>query len=191
MATSYPGGFDSYAAHAAFMDSAPTHDSLHVNTEDAIESIETTLGLNPQGSDASVLARLVRLDLMGTKGVSTFGVSDQTGFTSTPSDVASSSVTFTAVAGRRYEITAFLPLLQLTSTGVVVVALNRGGTDIKTIFRRDSMAANERDIRASSQWDVPGAGSVTYKLRAQTSAGTLTINNSIQEGHILIKDIGT
>lgn len=58
----YPGGFDDFPAHGALQSDEPTHDDFHVLTENSVEAIQSTLGLNPQGSQASVSARFDTLE---------------------------------------------------------------------------------------------------------------------------------
>jgi len=65
MASSYPGGLDNFTNPSASdtLDSATVpHADQHGNANDAIEAIESTLGVNPQGSSATVVARLTALD---------------------------------------------------------------------------------------------------------------------------------
>jgi len=65
MASSYPGGLDNFTNPSASdtLDSATVpHAAQHSNANDAIEAIESTLGVNPQGSSATVVARLTALD---------------------------------------------------------------------------------------------------------------------------------
>jgi hypothetical protein len=65
MASSFPGGLDNFTNPTATdtLDSATVpHADQHANANDAIEAIESTLGVNPQGSSATVVARLTALD---------------------------------------------------------------------------------------------------------------------------------
>lgn len=65
MASSYPGGLDAFTNPTASdtLDSATVpHADQHSNANDAIEAIESTLGVNPQGGSATVVARLTALD---------------------------------------------------------------------------------------------------------------------------------
>jgi hypothetical protein len=75
MASSFPGGLDSFTNPTATdtLDSATVpHADQHANANDAIEAIESTLGVNPQGSSATVVARLTTLDstVAGKAGLS-------------------------------------------------------------------------------------------------------------------------
>ena len=65
MASSFPGGLDNFTNPTASdtLDSATVpHATQHANVNDAVEAIESTLGVNPQGASATVVARLGALD---------------------------------------------------------------------------------------------------------------------------------
>ena len=65
MASSYPSSLDSFtnpSASDALNSATVPHATQHANVNNAIVAIETTLGTNPQGSAASVKARLNALD---------------------------------------------------------------------------------------------------------------------------------
>lgn len=101
----------------------------------------------------------------------------QAGFGPAITDITNATVTFVATAARKYEIKAFANIAQNTSPGIVnlyvtdnlgVVATSPGqslvaaGYGMFTVFRR-----------------LTGlSGSVTYRLRAASTAGTLTMNQS-------------
>ena len=59
--TAYPGGYDTFivpAPGSPLGGSVPTHTRVHKGLADALAAVQTTLGLNPQGSFATVAARL-------------------------------------------------------------------------------------------------------------------------------------
>jgi len=59
MATSYPGGLDSYTRPSPTDPlNSPSHSGVHDNVYDAIEAIETELGTNPSSSFSTVNDRL-------------------------------------------------------------------------------------------------------------------------------------
>lgn len=63
MATNYPGAVDTLTNPvAADPLSSPAHAGQHTNANDAIEAIEGTLGVNPQGAYATVAARMAVVD---------------------------------------------------------------------------------------------------------------------------------
>jgi len=65
MASVFPGGLDNFTNPTASdtLDSATVpHATQHANVNDAVEAIESTLGVNPQGASATVVTRLGALD---------------------------------------------------------------------------------------------------------------------------------
>lgn len=74
MPSNYPDSFDNFTNPGpADSMQVVSHSSQHSNENDAIEAIEQVLGLNPEGSEASVRARLeaieTALDNIGSGGV--------------------------------------------------------------------------------------------------------------------------
>ena len=65
MATAYPGAIDDFtnptASDTLNSESVP-HASQHADANDAIEAIETVLGTNPEGGEATVSARIGALE---------------------------------------------------------------------------------------------------------------------------------
>lgn len=62
MATSFPGGIDSFPAVSGTMDTAPTHSQRHTDLQDAVAAIETELGTSPAGASATVKARIEAIE---------------------------------------------------------------------------------------------------------------------------------
>lgn len=63
--TSYPGGLDTLTnPNASDSTNSPSHASQHSDVNDAIEAIETELGVNPSGASASVASRFSALDAL-------------------------------------------------------------------------------------------------------------------------------
>lgn len=65
MSTNYPGALDSFVNPTATdtLDSATVpHAAQHDNINDAMSAVQVTLGVNPQGDSATVVARLTALD---------------------------------------------------------------------------------------------------------------------------------
>lgn len=64
MATNYPAAIDALTNPTPTdTQDTPSHSSQHADANDAIEAVETELGVNPRGADASVRARLDRFDI--------------------------------------------------------------------------------------------------------------------------------
>lgn len=72
MASSYPGGLDSFTNPAGSdplnTAGAKLHSKQHGDANDAIEAIQATLGIDPQGAEADVAARLDAIEAGGGGG---------------------------------------------------------------------------------------------------------------------------
>jgi hypothetical protein len=146
----------------------------------------------PGGYIAGDVLSAANMNLLpgGTVSVASTG-SSQTGI-SAVTDLTSLSVTFTAVASRRYLITGLVNYRQRTSSGLVTVEIAYAGTTVlaSCILSR---AADDYGTAFFAMYHVPGAGSITYKLRAKTSAGTVDINPlgvSTIPSMIIVEDVG-
>jgi hypothetical protein len=65
MASSYPGALDSFTnptATDSLNDPTVPHATQHADANDAIEAIQATLGIDPQGTEATVDARIGALE---------------------------------------------------------------------------------------------------------------------------------
>jgi len=96
MASSFPGGLDSFTNPTATdtLDSATVpHADQHSNANDAIEAIESTLGVNPQGGSATVVARLDDVDTSLTGKASTTHASTHGVAGSDPVAISATQVT--------------------------------------------------------------------------------------------------
>ena len=86
MASNYPGSLDSFdtiASDKKTSDSVGgrTHRDMHNDLGDAIESVQTELGTNPSGSDATVAARLTAIEAgtnLATGAVTSAKIADGT-----------------------------------------------------------------------------------------------------------------
>lgn len=117
-------------------------------------------------------------------------VSSQTGVTTAGADVTSLSVTFTAVAGRSYRVSAMQRVTQQTSAGIVTMRLHNGAGTQLAAWQQTLQAAEVATSIILARFS-PGAGSTTYKLNLITSAGTVDANaSSTAPGFILVEDIG-
>ena len=96
MSSAFPGGLDNFTNPTASdtLDSATVpHADQHANVNDAIEAVQSTLGTNPQGSSATVKARLDALDTTVAGKASTTHAATHGAAGSDPVTVASSQVT--------------------------------------------------------------------------------------------------
>lgn len=147
----------------------------------------------PGGYIAGDVLSAANMNLLpgGTVSVASTG-SSQTGI-SAVTDLTSLSVTFTAVASRRYLITGLVNYRQRTSSGLVTIEIAYGGGPTVLASSMETRAADDYGTASFSMYHVPGAGSITYRLRAQTSAGTVDINPlgvSTIPSMIIVEDVG-
>jgi len=107
MSSSYPSGFDALTNPAATDPlTSPAHANQHSNANDAIEAIEVTLGLNPQGTVASVGARFVTVEaFIPTMGSAVAAASLSAAQSATS---ASAAIVYSGSANTSYLATAAL-----------------------------------------------------------------------------------
>lgn len=120
-------------------------------------------------------------------------VANQTGIT-TVVDLTGLTVTFTAAAGRRYRISMSCKVLSTVVGDAVKVAItDSGGTEIQNAEIINQSGATGQSMGCAVVL-VPGAGSVTYKLRATRTSGTGSVSvlaGATSPAFILAEDIGT
>ncbi len=92
MASSYPSSADALSNPASGDALSTGHAAQHANANDAIEAIEATLGLNPQGGSATVKARFDAIE--ANSWVTSARIADGT---ITGTDIASGTVTSTNI----------------------------------------------------------------------------------------------
>ena len=115
--------------------------------------------------------------------------SNLTNIGTTPTEVT--SVTFTAVAGRRYSITGNCGVLKEGSTNYAQAVIYNDSTQIARIGLAYVSAGTEV-VFTGTCFESPSAGSVTYKLMVVFTANTL---NEVKAGStnpsfIQVSDIG-
>jgi hypothetical protein len=118
---------------------------------------------------------------------------NQTGIT-TVVDLTSLTVTWNAVAGRRYRITVqTLPTSTVANDGVETSITTGAGSRVKG-SRTGPMATLGEPVSCDPvAYVVPGAGSQTYKARMQRSLGTGSITNNATSDNpsfICVEDVG-
>ena len=116
---------------------------------------------------------------------------DQSGF-GVLADVVGLSVTFTAVASRKYKVTAFMRVIKEVSAGSILIQI-ADGANVGIQHDVVSLQPGEGDSCTPVKRVVPGAGSVTYKVRASnagTAGTTMVRGSSTAPGIILVEDVG-
>jgi len=113
--------------------------------------------------------------------------------TGTVADLTGLSVTFTAVAGRRYKVTLFMPHLSRPSGVAASVEIATSGG---TVLNSGTVDGSTADVAAPATVLHIGtfsAGSTTLKARLANNGGAGTITASARGGvpFLLVEDIGT
>lgn len=115
----------------------------------------------------------------------------QNGIGTAITDLTSLSVTFTALAGRRYRITGFAQWIYASGSPAVGVLRITDGANIQ--ISESNMPGS---AAVFTTWHVqavvtPSAGSVTYKLRANVNSGTINVTaSSTAPVFIMVEDLG-
>lgn len=127
--------------------------------------------------------------------VSSASKTDDSNSISSVVNVGSLTTTFTAVANRVYRTSVNIPKIQqVSSNGLVQVHITDGSNTIKRSGNYSLYAGSAGDITTVSLSVVEtgiSAGSNTRKVRATTSAGTLSILASVTGGaSIVVEDMG-
>lgn len=100
------------------------------------------------------------------------------------------TLTFTGVAGRRYRIRSQLQLAMGAVVGTVTLSVtDAGGTALQT---SQTSATNTYVLAPYIEHEVvPGAGSITYLVRAVCSAACVTNGGATQLLWATVDDVGT
>jgi hypothetical protein len=142
-------------------------------------------------SGSSIDQRRSALPAIGARGQVAYAevTANQAGI-STVVDLTSLTVTWNALANRRYLISGYVRALQNTSTGDVSCTITDGSNAVKANALQTAPAANYRMLEPK-EVVTPGAGSVTRKLRMTTTAGTVDLSAAATaKSYIMVEDIG-
>lgn len=116
----------------------------------------------------------------------------QAGIT-TITDIAGLAVNFTAVAGRRYRISAGCKAISTIVGDAIQLQITDGSGTVLQNAEMINQSGSTGQSMACSVPVVPGAGSKTYKLRMLRTAGTGSVSmiaGSTAPAFILVEDIG-
>jgi hypothetical protein len=131
-------------------------------------------------------ARLGAADRLGVVA-QTVSPSPTNGFVNSYYDLVGGQLTYTAVAGRLYKVTAALSRLEQVGAQatVSVQVADGGGATIR--LAEMVLASGFFGQLTITYLEVPPAGATTRKLQAKTSAGNLNI---IQGSLLMVEDVG-
>ena len=116
---------------------------------------------------------------------------DILGFTTTPADVTGCSITFTAVAGRKYKAS----FISIYNSAIVNTRASFTITDGSNAQQASFIwlcGVATIDTTATGSYTFTATGSTTRKLRLQSSSGTVNVvAGSVYPTQFWIEDIGT
>lgn len=117
------------------------------------------------------------------------GSNNQTSIGSTPTVVSDLVVTFTAQADRLYRISFAAALQQVSSNGTAAAFIGKAGSTFQRVWQ-GPLVTSTLEYVSGWTYDFPGAGSVSYSLMLNTSAGTLTYAGATARGVLIVEDMG-
>lgn len=170
MASNYPGSLDSLTNPTAAdtLNSATVpHADQHANANDAIEAIEATLGINPQGGSATVVARLNALDGTVSGKVASVG----TGSTAITIGGTATAPTVAVASGS-------------TSTAGVVQLTDSTSSTSTTTAATPNSVKSAYDLANTAN---TSAGTVSTNLTTHTSATTAHGSTSLNTASAIVQ----
>jgi hypothetical protein len=119
--------------------------------------------------------------------------STQSGITSI-TDLTNLTVTFTAVAGRRYKATVYVHIAQGTAVdGSYQVILREGVTELTSLFSKNPTVNESAGHCFAYVSNSSISGSKTWKVSLQRDSGTASLSlaaSATRPAYLLIEDIG-
>ena len=193
MSTSYPGALDSFVNPTATdtLDSATVpHAAQHDNINDAMSAVQVTLGVNPQGGSATVVARLTALDST-VAGKAATNQTMYVGTTAIAINRSSASQTLTGVSINGNAATATSATtattvtngVYTTDTGTVTSTMILDGTIVNADINASAAIADTKLATISTAGKVSGT--------AITSGNINTSGNITSSGTVIGATMGT
>lgn len=200
MPASYPSGFDTLSDPGAGLNGPPLHSTMHHQINDILEAIETELGIDPSGADASIAATLTALPTRYAP-VSlgkVFYAQTATNVTTAGTGqviLAGLSTTglWTAVAGRRYRLTCQMELTQSVATDVYVMNLINQTVPVnlnRVTGSNASTAALTLAFTYVTNASISGAQDWRVGVVRAVGTGTIDISGTTTPAFMLIEDVG-
>lgn len=217
MPSSYPSSLDSFSNPTSsnkLNDSGVLHADQHANANDAIEAIEATLGINPQGASATVVARLGTLATNASPtftGTVTLPLTTAGYVKTTSAGIISSSsaVAQADVTNLTTDLAAKAPIASPTLTGTpaaptaaantnttqiatTAFVLGQGNTTAGTIAALGAQSAGTSNLYARADHIHPTTGLATSGANSNiTSLSGLTTPLSAAQGGTGLSVLGT
>lgn len=192
--SSYPSGYDSFSSPGTNLSSTPLHSDMHDDMIDAMEAVQAELGLSPSGSDATVAARLDRLDRLGVKARATIATA-QTGIT-TVEDLTNLSVSWSAVSSRLYRITWKFRIIGTAANDLAAVYLTdaSNGQADRSLHEIPALLPAYASVMSIGMHYATGlSGTITRKLRMERHEGSGSLSayaSGTEIGFLVVEDVG-
>jgi hypothetical protein len=173
--TSFPGGIDNYTNPQAadFEDSAGVeHDVQHANVNDAVEAIETELGINPSGASATVDARIGATEAVANAGVTKTGGGKETVFTNA---LSGTTETLNLASGNVFDIT-----LSANCTFTFTGSTSGVSCSLLLILRQDATGSRTATWPAAVDWPGGTSPTLTTTANAVNILSFFTVNGGAQ-----------
>ena len=167
MSTNYPGALDSFVNPTATdsLDSATVpHAAQHDNINDSMSAVQVTLGVNPQGGSATVVARLTALD----STVSGKAATNQTMYVGTTAIAINRSSASQTLTGTSIDGNAATATLATSATTAATATLATSATTAATATLATSATT------AATASAVPASGITGATLASNVTASSLT-----------------
>jgi len=178
MASSYPGALDALSDPVGTdpMNSVSVpHATQHKNVNDAIEAIQATLGVNPQGAYASVAARMSALPIGGhthviadTTGLQTALDSKATLSSTAAANLGTAAAGSATTAARSDHVHKLPTLVELGAAATVHTHVIADVTSLQTSL--DAKVPTTRTVTAGSGLTGGGALSANITVSANLTA---------------------
>lgn len=164
-----------------------------VSRATAAEGVLTTSASTNATAIATETTNRTAADLTLARGEVGYAqvVADQLSISSA-TDLTSLTVTFTAVAARRYRWTFDGEVTATAADGAYVVQLTDGSNTVKKRVTRGCSSTSADSCHLEFE-ETPGAGSITRKLRLSKASGTGTVGltaTSTNPSFLSLEDIG-
>lgn len=218
MSTNYPGALDSFVNPTATdtLDSATVpHAAQHDNINDAMSAVQVTLGVNPQGGSATVVARLTALDstvagkaatnqtmYVGTTAIAINRSSASQTLTGVSIDGNAATATSATTAGNATTVTngVYSNVSNTFTTGTQIIQAG-SNTTVPLRLKRNSASQTADILQANSSDDattlakIDAAGKITatdFVDSSMTTAGVVTNTSAglLQSTTTLDKSLG-
>ena len=179
MSTSYPGALDSFVNPTATdtLDSATVpHAAQHDNINDAMAAVQVTLGVNPQGGSATVVARLTAIESSVSDKAS---LSAANTFTTGTQVIATGADGTVGLKVKRNSATQSADIVQVTQSDGTTILAKIDSAGAVTAPNITDTALSTAGIVTNTSAGLLGTVASVPVANGGTGATTLTSGNAL------------